>query len=243
MIFNLFKSKPSLKELIPKGYVDIHSHILPGIDDGAKNIEEALSLILQMKKMGFSKIIATPHIYKNLYENDEKTINKSFQKIKRKLQTDIKIDFAAEYMLDSYFLENLLDSNKLITLKGKYVLVEMSYIFAPYKLYEIIFEIRTHGYIPILAHPERYTFLHNNFKEYQRLKKIGCEFQVNMLSLTNYYGKGVLKICSKLLKNNLVDYFGSDIHNQRHIDYFNKKVHVKDYEKIKIKLDNSKKFI
>lgn len=243
MIFNLFKSKPTLKELIPEGFVDIHSHILPGIDDGAKNIEESLALISEMKKMGFSKIIGTPHIYKNLYENDEKTINKSFQKIKRKSQTDIKIDFAAEYMLDSYFLENLLHSNKLITLKEKYVLVEMSYIFAPNKLYEIIFEIRTNGYIPILAHPERYTFLHNNFKEYIKLKKIGCEFQANMLSLTGYYGKDVLKVCSKLLKNNLVDYFGSDIHNQRHIDNFDKKVHLKDYEKIKIKLDNSKIFI
>ena len=90
MIFNLFKAKPTLKELIPNGFVDIHSHILPGIDDGAKNIEESIKLISEMKKMGFSKIIGTPHTFPGLYENTNETIKKSFEKISQKLITKIK---------------------------------------------------------------------------------------------------------------------------------------------------------
>ena len=162
-------------------------------------------------------------------------------KKKKVLEIDIKIDFAAEYMLDSSF-NQILKKNNLLTLKDKYVLVEMSYIFAPIKLYEIIFEIRTSGYIPVLAHPERYTFLHSNFREYIKLKDAGCEFQANLLSLTNYYGKDVLKICKKLLKNNLIDYFGSDIHSNKHIEYFSKSIQVSNYKKIEMVLNNNKIF-
>ena len=106
MIFNLFKSKPSLKELIPKGFVDIHSHILPGIDDGAQNLNESLKLISEMKNMGFSKIIATPHTFPGIYDNTKSTIKDSYQMIIDKLSTKITIKYASEYMLDSSLIEN-----------------------------------------------------------------------------------------------------------------------------------------
>ena len=105
MLFNLFKSKPTLKELIPDGFVDIHSHILPGIDDGAKNIEESLELISKMKEMGFSKIIGTPHTYAGLYENNNESIKKSFEKLNDEIQTNTNIGFASEYMLDNTIIE------------------------------------------------------------------------------------------------------------------------------------------
>ena len=105
MIFNLFKAKPTLKELIPDGFVDIHSHILPGIDDGAKNIEESLELISKMKEMGFSKIIATPHTYQGLYNNSSSSIKNSYNKIKDKVDKKIEIQYASEYMIDETLIE------------------------------------------------------------------------------------------------------------------------------------------
>ena len=160
MIFNLFKSKPKLKELIPEGFVDIHSHILPGVDDGAKNVEESLELIRMIRSLGFSKIIGTPHTYPGLYNNTSDSIKKSYKKLKINLTENINIDYASEYMLEEGIIEKA-RNNKLLCLKDNYVLVEMSFISEPLGLYEIIYEIKVNGYIPILAHPERYCFLHD----------------------------------------------------------------------------------
>ena len=108
-----------------------------------------------------------------------------------------------------------------------YILVEMSYFSAPNNLFEIIFEIRTNGYIPVLAHPERYSFLHNDTKKLYKLKQHGCLFQINLLSCTGYYGREVLKMTNHLLKNKIVEFVGSDIHNLNHIMNFEKKIQIK----------------
>ncbi len=230
-MFNLFRKKPVLADLIPEGFVDIHSHILPGIDDGAKNVEESLSLISQMKEMGFSKIIGTPHTYEGLYNNTSETIKESFDLLKKNLKEDIKIDYASEYMIDGSLLKRI-EERSLLTLKDNYVLVEMSFISAPNDLYEIIFQLKLNNYIPVLAHPERYGFLFNNFEKYYELKKIGSKFQINLLSVTGYYGKEVVKIADKLLKNSMIDFVGSDIHSQKHINMFKEKVKTLEIEKL-----------
>ena len=98
-MFNLFRKKPILADLIPEGFIDIHSHILPGIDDGAKDIEESLSLISQMKEIGFSKVIGTPHTYQGLYDNTNETIKGSFDLLKKSLKEDIAIDYASDFFL------------------------------------------------------------------------------------------------------------------------------------------------
>ncbi len=238
MIFNIFKSNPTLKELIPKGFVDIHSHILPGIDDGAKNVNESLELISEMKKIGFSKIVGTPHTYPGLYENTNETIKKSYDLVISNLKKDIKIDYASEYLLDNSILTKI-EKKSLLTISNKYVLVEMSYLAPPNNLYEILFELITNEYVPILAHPERYRFLHNNFKEYEKLKKVGCLFQINLLSLTSLYGKDILKISEKLYRRDLVDFTGSDIHNHKHLDYFNEKVKIDCLDCLNKSLNNN----
>lgn len=225
MIFNLFKSRPTLSELIPKGFVDIHSHILPGIDDGAKNIKESVELISKMKKLGFSKIIGTPHTYTGLYDNTNDSIQNAFNNLKGDLDVDIKLDYASEYMLNNEIIYSA-KNKKLLCLKKNYVLVEMSYLSPPTNLYEIIYELKVNGYSPILAHPERYLFYKNNFSEFNRLKENGLMFQVNLLSSTGYYGKDVLRLVNKLLENNLIDFVGSDIHNINHIRSFNNKVRI-----------------
>lgn len=228
MFFNLFKSKPILKELIPAGYVDIHSHILPGIDDGAKNTEESIDLIKKMKDLGFSKIYGTPHSYPGLYNNTAESIKGSFEKLTKEIPDNINIDYASEYMLEKSIIEKA-RNNKLLTIRDNYVLIEMSFISEPAGLYEIIYEIKVNGYKPILAHPERYLFF-NNFKKYFELKKRGCLFQANLLSSTDYYGIGVRKNLDKLLEHQLIDFSGSDIHNIRHILAFKNKVNIRNID-------------
>ena len=193
MIFNLFKSKPTLNELIPKGFVDIHSHILPGIDDGAKNIEESLNMINKIKEMGFSKIIGTPHTYQGLYNNTNESIKNSFNLVKKNLKENIEIDYASEYLLDYSLIEKA-EKGVLLAIKGKYILVEMSYLGPSLNLDEILHKIIAKGYIPILAHPERYSYYYRLFNQYYKLKKIGCLFQLNLLSAVGYYGKDSLMI-------------------------------------------------
>ena len=221
MIFNLFKSKPTLKELIPKGFVDIHSHILPGIDDGAKNIEESEYLINEMKKLGFSKLIATPHTYEGLYDNTINSITKSYNSLIKNFDKN-NISFASEYLINKKLLE-FAEKKTILTLKEKYILVEMSYLDKQIDLYDILFKLQILDYIPVLAHPERYRYLHDNKKEYSRLKRAGCKFQLNLLSVTGYYGKDIVKVCNQLLEDDYVDFCGSDIHTLLHIKNFSRK--------------------
>ena len=171
MIFNLFKSKPTLKELIPNGFVDIHSHILPGIDDGAKNIIESNELIKKMKELGFSKIITTPHTYAGLYDNSSKTIKKSYESLNLKKSEQLNIKYASEYLID-YNMVNNAEKKELLTIKDNYVLGEFSFLSPPEKLHEIIYKIQVNGYRLILAHPERYVYFKDNFDQFYKLKKL-----------------------------------------------------------------------
>ena len=229
-MFHFFKEKPLLRDLIPDNHVDIHSHILHGIDDGAKTIEDTISLLQQMKAIGFENIITTPHIITNVYDNTEISIEIKYQETLATIDGNKIIktfDFAAEYLMDSYLMKKM-ETQKLLPIKQNYVLVEMSYISPPIQLYDIIFELQLSGYKPILAHPERYQFYHANFNEYEKLKKAGCLFQLNLLSTVGYYNKNVAEIADKLLNKNMIDFVGSDIHHQNHITAFNHKIKIRN---------------
>lgn len=224
------KKKSVLKDLIPDNHVDIHSHLLPGIDDGAKTFEDTLSLIKSLQSFGITQIITTPHIIQHVWNNTTEIITNTKNETQTKLNAEnINIPFkaAAEYLMDDQF-EVLVKNKDLLTLKDNYVLVEMSYINAPIQLYNILFDLQVAGYIPVLAHPERYLFYHNNFNEYSKLKKAGCLFQLNLLATTGYYGKGVTKIAEELLKKGMYDYVGSDVHHKNHIASFEKRIEIKD---------------
>lgn len=238
MIFNLFKPTPTLKDLIPNDFVDIHSHILPGIDDGAKNIEESLALISEMKKMGFSKIIGTPHTYPGLYENTTKSIEESFTSINNKKSGEIKLGYASEYLIDISLLEKI-NKKDILTIKDNFVLLEFSFISEPMILREIIFEFITNGYTPIIAHPERYQYYHNNLNKVYQLKKLGCKLQLNLLSIVGTYGKGVLKFSEKLLKNKLIDFVGSDIHSICDTEKLKNKIIINSIDQIENAINNN----
>jgi len=208
-------------DFFPENFVDIHSHLLPGIDDGAKSIEKSIELIKTMRSYGIKNFITTPHVLGEVYPNTSETILKKLAEVRKALvqegMEDIQIHAAAEYMMDERF-RTLLEQNDILTLKDDYILVEMSYFSAPLNLYEVIFDIHVKGYKPILAHPERYNFYHNDFNSYHKLKTAGCLFQMNLLSLTPQYGKKVQEVTAKLLKSGLYDFVGTDTHHSRHLE-------------------------
>ena len=243
-MFSLFKSKPVLKDLIPDDHIDIHSHLLPGIDDGAKNFEDTLRLTTALQGFGVSQFITTPHIIQHVWDNThEQILSKKTATVLELQRNHISIPFkaAAEYLMDDQFVR-LFQSKDLLTLKDNYVLVEMSYINAPIQLYDILFDLQVAGYIPVLAHPERYLFYHNNFNEYVKLKRAGCLFQLNLLSIVGYYGAGITKIAEQLLQKGLYSYVGSDVHHNNHIAAFEQKVQIKDIMPLQEAMANNQFF-
>lgn len=229
-MFSLFKPKKTLRDLIPQGFIDIHSHLLPGIDDGSKSFENTFSMVSALKEIGFSQFTGTPHIIKHVWENTPESITASQEIVTSGFNAkneNLNLHVAAEYMMEESFAK-LFKSEKLLTLKENYVLVEMSYLNAPIQLYDILFELQVAGYKPVLAHPERYVFYHHNFDEYKKLKKAGCLFQMNLLSAVGYYGKKETETAQKLLEQGLIDFVGSDVHHHKHIESFNKKLLIKN---------------
>jgi len=240
-MLSFLKSKPVLKDLIPNDYVDIHSHILFGIDDGAKTIEDSNFLMQSLLDMGFSKCITTPHTSEYVWDNTRENITAKHEEVKKlspELTSKLSLGVASEYMINDSFVK-LFQSKNLLTLKDNHVLVEMSYLAAPLALYDYLFELQLAGYIPVLAHPERYGFYHNNFTEYSKLKKAGCLFQINLLSAVGYYGPEVMKTAEKLLENNMIDFTGSDVHHKNHIDAFSDKIRFKETTALKEAMQNN----
>jgi protein-tyrosine phosphatase len=238
------KNKTVLKDLIPDNHVDIHSHLLPGIDDGARTFEDTITLTKALQSFGINQFITTPHIIQHVWDNTyEQIVDNKNNTILELEKNNIKVPFnaAAEYLMDDQFVR-LFQSGELLTLKDNYVLVEMSYINAPIQLYSILFDLQVAGYIPVLAHPERYLFYHNNFNEYVKLKRAGCLFQLNLLSVVGYYGAEITKIANQLLAKGMYDYVGSDVHHDNHIASFNQKVKIKDLAPLKEIIANNQFF-
>ena len=231
-MLSLFKSKPKLSELVPSNYVDIHSHVLPGIDDGAQQMEDSKFLLESMIGYGFSKVITTPHTMKNVWNNTSSTINDALDLVHTALPNvshQVSLQCASEYFLDENLMQ-LVQQEKLLTLKDNFILIEMSYLNAPIQLYDFLFELQLKGYQLVLAHPERYNYFHSNKKEFAKLKKAGCLFQLNLLATVGYYGKNVAEIADYLLKENMYDFVGSDIHHKNHIAAFQNKTIIKNVQ-------------
>ena len=228
-MFHFIRKKQILSEVIPPDYVDIHCHLLPGIDDGAATFEDTLSLTNALRKFGFEQSIVTPHIMATVWDNTpeiiETTYNTTVHHLKAHNQHPLR--FAAEYLIDPHFVK-LFRTEPLLTLKDNYVLVELSYINPPIQLYDIIFELQVAGYQPVLAHPERYLYFHHHISNYEKLKFSGCLFQLNLLSTVGYYGIEVAKTAEKLLRKGMIDFVGSDVHHENHIKAFSEKILLKD---------------
>ncbi|MEZ5017539.1 MAG: CpsB/CapC family capsule biosynthesis tyrosine phosphatase [Flavipsychrobacter sp.] len=200
--------------------VDMHSHLIPGVDDGAQTVEDSVQLVRRMMDMGFRAAVTTPHVKHEHYPNTSDTINTGLHVLRNALheqQINFPIRAAAEYYIDDSFME-LLETQPLLTVTDNQVLVELSFMSEPMGLADILFKIQTLGYKPILAHPERYQYMHERPQIYEELRNRGCYLQLNTNSLTGYYGKGVKTMAEKLLANGLYDYCGSDMHHEKHAD-------------------------
>ena len=203
---------------------DMHSHLIPGIDDGAPDMETSLLLIRGMQQLGYKKLITTPHIMWDMYKNSREKILEKLEELKSVIKRegiDIEIYAGAEYFLDDHVAGIVKNNEPLLNISGNMVLVEFSMAHASMGLKEIIFDMQMQGYQPVIAHPERYIYLENNKVFYDDLKDIGCLFQLNLLSLSNYYGKSVHELAQYLIKKKYYDLVGTDLHNERHLEALN----------------------
>lgn len=217
---DLFK-KPEPKEPIDVGRLvnDVHSHFIPGIDDGAQTVEDSLALMQAFQDLGYSKIITTPHVMSDHYRNTADIILTGLDTVRKASQEvglSIQIEAAAEYYLDSE-LEGLIERKEVLTFGDNYLLFELPFISEPAILDNTIFNMQTSGYRPVLAHPARYSFWHNQYERYQDLYEKGVILQLNLGSILGAYGPGVKRTAEKLIDDGMVRLVGSDCHNMGHV--------------------------
>ena len=215
--------------------VDVHSHLLPGIDDGAKNIEETLKMINKLVDLGFQKLITTPHVASDFFKNDADIILSRLQIIQEAVKQQnipVIIEAAAEYYFD-FELKTSVDYNlPLLTFGSKYILIEFSTTFLPEQFLETFFILQTNGYKPVLAHPERYVYLAQDFEKYEELHDRGILLQLSINSLVDGYGKVVKKISQELIKHNLYSFVGSDSHSTKDLNLMQTVLSDKYFEKL-----------
>lgn len=220
----LSKKEIHLREILPEGYIDIHSHLLSNIDDGVKTVYQSAYIIEQFEKLGVKKIITTPHVMQEVWPNTSEIIRSKhleMQKVLSSLEINVTLEASAEYMLDDLFYKRIKEKD-IIPLYQKYVLVEMSTFNPPLNLNEILFEIKLAGFTPILAHPERYSFYKDDINKFIQLKESGFLFQLNLLSMSGFYGEKVKNLAAKLLTEKLFDFAGSDVHNYQQFEVLEK---------------------
>lgn len=203
-----------------EGMVDIHSHILPGIDDGAQTVHESVQMIKMFQEFGINELVCTPHIMHNYYDNTPTTVEEAYRKLLDSLITEniqgVTVKYAAEHMIDDDF-ENKLEENLIIPLNENHLLIEMSYLQPSINFDSAVEKIVQHGFFPVFAHPERYQYLNSDIANYMEFKSQGIKFQLNLLSLGGYYGADAQKAAFQLLEGNFYEFLGSDAHNLRHL--------------------------
>lgn len=233
-MFGFFKKKEPV-EVFDYSFVsvDMHSHVLPGIDDGAPTVDDSTILVKEMMAAGIKKIIATPHIMVDYFKNNADTIFDALTRLTEHLQAEginIPIEAAAEHYFDEHFLE-LIDNGQLMLINNQYVLFETGFTAKPPNLIYTVQKIVDKGLTPILAHPERYPYL--SLEEVENLRGWGCRIQLNTISLTGYYGKDVKKSAEALVDEGFIDFISSDMHHPRHAAAFKNALETSYLKKLK----------
>jgi tyrosine-protein phosphatase YwqE len=221
MIF--FKKKRTTNDisLFSALKADMHSHLIPGIDDGSPDIETSLQLIRGLVSLGYKKLITTPHVMWDMYQNSHEYILDKLSGLRlavKEAGIDVEIHAAAEYYLDDHITELLIKKEPLLTISNKMVLVEFSMAHPAMGLKEILFEMTMQGYQPVIAHPERYIYMERSRDFYDELKTTNCLFQLNLLSLGHYYGRSANELAHYLIKKGYYELIGTDLHNSRHLE-------------------------
>jgi protein-tyrosine phosphatase len=229
-MFSIFKKKKRARLDLSGLVADMHSHLLPGIDDGSPDVETSLQLISGLQELGYRKFITTPHILWDMYKNDASTIGAAHAELQQAaLQQNnaaVPVKAAAEYFLDEHFDELLQNNVPLLTLHENWVLVEFSFVTTPLNFKDKLFSMQLKGYQPVLAHPERYLYFMSDKKWYDELKNAGCYFQLNILSLAGYYGKASLQLAHYLIGKKYINLLGTDCHHFRHLNTLRNSHHI-----------------
>lgn len=205
-------------------HTDLHSHLIPGIDDGSKSLEDSLTMLKRFSEFGYKKVITTPHVMSDFYKNTPEIILSGLETVRqgiKKAGIEIEIDAAAEYFLDRYF-EELIEQKELLTFGDNHVLFELSFSVEPPRVKEAIFNLQTQNYKPIMAHVERYPFYFNDFEKIEDFRSRGCLIQLNINSLSGQYGPAVKKMAEDLIDRDLIDVIGSDCHHVGHLNLMQK---------------------
>ena len=201
--------------------VDVHSHLIPAIDDGVESLDETIEIITQLGKLGIRKVITTPHIIQDHYPNTREIIESGLERVRNALNergiNNVTIEAAAEYYFDDSFVKRIDSGEELMTFGKGFVLIETAFMNKPIALQEVFFQLISNGYIPVLAHPERYSYLYQNIEELVELREMGVKIQVNAFSLIGHYSQDSRLFAEQLINKGMVDFLGSDIHRPRHI--------------------------
>lgn len=221
-MFSFFKKSKVPPGPAPESYaflgVDMHSHILPGIDDGAPDVATSVELVRGLLGLGYKKFIASPHVFGDFYPNTNATINAALHSLRKALEQEgieVEVDAVAEYYLDNYFLDKVLPHG-LRSFANKEVVVEVSIAGWPRNFSDLIFSVQAEGYVPVLAHPERYEY-ESDLRVFEELREKGVLLQLNLLSAMGYYGKGVQAMAMRMMDARMYTYCGTDVHHLRHL--------------------------
>lgn len=220
-----FKKKPDYGFMDIGLTADVHSHILPGVDDGSQNLEESVAILTELHRLGVRRIMLTPHVSRAMFPNEAGDLRERLADFLTQLPaelSDLELHIGSEYMVDEFFgsLED-----RLYYPDG-HILIEMSYYERSREIKQTVFDLMMSGFKPILAHPERYVFYQkvydrkNGVEELQTLIDMGCSLQLNVMSLTGAYGERSMDIVKWLLDSDMYTYIGTDVHSRSQIDRF-----------------------
>lgn len=213
-MFSFLNKKTSIADSgLLDNFVDRHTHILPGVDDGFKKLSDSLEALKKMQELGVKEVWLTPHIMTD-YPNQPAQLKEKFEELKAAYTGNIRLHLAAEHMLDTLFIERF-EADNLMPMDNNILLIETSYFNPPMEFDGIMGDILNSKYTPLLAHPERYRYMNTN--QYKRLKDKGVLFQLNLGSLVGGYGKEVQSVAKNILGNGWYNCIGSDIHSLKQL--------------------------
>lgn len=232
-MFNIFRRKP--KERVKLFYsTDVHSHILPGVDHGSQDVEESLEMLEAELNMGITRVMCTSHVTAETFENTPETLRAAYDELKAAVEKEklpVEIFVSAEYRIDEYWNKEW-EAGHVVPMPGNHVLLENSFVQELIGIDDMMFDLQTSGYRPILAHPERYRYYYDRHDRYKKLHSTSVMFQVNILSLAGYFGDGARKNALWLIENGLCDLLGSDMHTVEHAEIIDDYVQSKDWRKL-----------
>lgn len=245
-MFNFLKKTKEPRHLFFS--TDVHCHIVPGVDDGSPDTETSMELLERMASWGIRRIIATPHMTLDTFENTPDILDPALAELQEALDRsdlDIELSRTAEHRIDDFFMSQL-EKGAIVPYPNNYLLVENSFVQEPWGLDRLLFDLKLKGYKPVMAHPERFLYYQEDRDRYAQLHQAGNLFQVNVLSLAGYYGKPTRQMAEWLVENGMVDFLGTDLHHHRHADAIEEYLGSKDYRKLVesgLKLRNDTAFV